>query len=361
MKSMRAGLIALTALLALVLAGCGGGSVNTSGSVVGDVAEIVPASAAVLIALETDPDSEQWQQADELLGKFPGRERLLAEVSKGLADEGIDVDDELLPALGPETYLVVLDLETSGLQNGADQAEEAVVLTKPRDEEKLKQLLEESDHDTVTREIDGWTAIAENEETLARFEQPGEKLADADWFGEAQERVDEDALVTFFANGAPIDAALRESAAEGCDVAPERGTLRYAAGTLTAADDGVRMGVAVVSEDAEHDLGGGESLLSEVPSGAYAYFGSPGFERGRTRPLRAAPLRPRIRRHPRRRERARRPLRGDPRPLRRRARALPAPGRPDSGDHPAARPRGRGEGPRHARQPGREGHGARRR
>ncbi len=268
MRTMRCSPIAFLALFCLTLLGCGGGSTNTAGSVAADVAGIVPASAPILIALETDPDSDQWQQADELLSKFPGKERLLTELRKGLADEGIDLDDELLPAFGDETYIVVLDFE-----NGGDNV---VVLTKPRDKEKLTQLLKESDEDAATREIDGWTAIAETDATLDRFAQAGDKLADADWFGEAQERVEEDALVTFFANGAPITEALRESAPDGCDLTAQ-GTLRYAVGTMTAADDGVRMRFAAKSEGAKQGVSGA-SLLSEVPSGAYAYLGSPAFD-----------------------------------------------------------------------------------
>ena len=268
MKIMRSGPIVLFVLLSALVAGCGGGTTTTSGSAAGDVAEIVPASAPVLIALETDPDSDQWQQADELLSKFPGKARLLAEVRDGLADEGVDLDDELLPALGDETYVVVLDLE-----NGGDNV---VVLTKPRDAEQLTELLQEADDDTVTREIDGWTAISESEATLDRFAAAGEKLADEDWFGEAQERVEEDALVTFFANGAPIDAAMQKSLPADCDLSAQ-GTLRYAAGTMTADDDGFRMGFAAKSDGAKQGLDG-ESLLSEVPSGAYAYIGSPAFD-----------------------------------------------------------------------------------
>ncbi len=82
--------------------------------------------------------------------------------------------------------------------------------------------------------------------------------------------------MTFFANGAPIDAAMQKSQPEGCDVSGE-GTLRYAAGTMTADDDGFRMGFAAKSDGAKQGLEG-ESLLSEVPSGAYAYIGSPAFD-----------------------------------------------------------------------------------
>ncbi|MGI9113358.1 MAG: hypothetical protein ACR2GT_14385 [Gaiellaceae bacterium] len=270
---MRSTVIAVSALLCLVLGGLAavgcGGSTTTAGSVAADVAGIVPASAPVLIALETDPESDQWQQADELLSRFPGKERLLAEVRKGLAEEGVDLDDELVPAFGDETYIVVLDFEDSG--------DNVVGLTKPRDAEKLKQLIRESDNETVTREIDGWTVMAETEAVLDRFAQAGDKLADADWFGEAQDQVEEDALVTFFANGEPLTEAMRKSLPDDCDVSAGQGELRYAVGTITAADDGLRMRFAAKSDGAKQGVSG-ESLLSEVPSGAYAYLGSPGFD-----------------------------------------------------------------------------------
>ena len=269
MRTMRSSLIALSALVCLAAAGCGGGSTTASGSAVGDVAGLVPASAPILIALETDPDSEQWQQADKLLSKFPGKSRLIDEVRKSLAQEGIDLDDELVPAFGDETYIVVLDIEDNG--------DNIVALTKPRDKEKLTQLLKESDDETVTREIEGWTAIAETEATLERFAQAGDKLADADWFGEAQERVEEDALATLFANGAPLTEAMRESLPDDCNISADQGELRYAVATMTAADDGLRMRLAAKSEGAKQGVSG-ESLLSEVPSGAYAYLGSPGFD-----------------------------------------------------------------------------------
>lgn len=260
--------IFLAALLVVAVAGCGG-SESTSGSTAAEVAGIVPASAPLLIAFETDPESEQWQQADELLSKFPGKQRLLTELRKSLAEEGIDLQDDVIPALGDETYLVFLDFE-----NGGDNL---VVLTKPRDKAKLHELLKESDEPTETREVDGWTVIAEKQASLDQLAADGEKLDGADWFEDAQGGVEDAALVTVFANGAPITEALKQQKIEGCDLPQQQGTLRYVAGSLLAEDDGVRFKLAAESEGAP-DLSEGESLLSEVPSGAFAYIGSAGFD-----------------------------------------------------------------------------------
>jgi len=252
---------------ALLLVGCGGGSATSTGSVAGEVAGLVPASAPLLISLETDPDSDQWQQADELLARFPGRQRLLDEVGKSLAEEGVDFRGDVLPALGDETYVAVLDFEEG----------EVVGLTKPRDPEKLTELLRESDSDAVTRQVDGWTLIADSEAILDRFENASEKLEDADWFDAAQGRVEEDALVTLYANGPAISDALTATAPAGCDLPEAYGKLEYAAGTLVAEDDGLRMRFAAEGEGVE-DLVQGDSLLAQIPAGAFAYLGSPGFD-----------------------------------------------------------------------------------
>lgn len=255
-------------VVVFLLAGCGG-SESTSGSSAADVAGIVPASAPLLLAFETDPDSDQWRQADELLSKFPGKQKLLDEMRKGAKEEGIDLDQDVLPALGDETYLAFLDFENDGGN--------IVVLTKPRDKEKLTALLKESDDPTVTREIEGWTAIAEKDATLDRFAADSEKLEDADWFVDAQARVDEDALVTMFAIGAPITEAMTKQAIPDCDPPKQQGELQYAAGSLVAGDDGVRFKLAAVSEGAP-EVSQSDSLLDQVPSGAYAYIGSPGVD-----------------------------------------------------------------------------------
>jgi Protein of unknown function (DUF3352) len=251
----------------LLAAGCGGGSALTSGSSADEVAGIVPADTALLIAFETDPESEQWQQADELLSKFPGRQKLADALTKELSGEGLDLEADVLPALGDETYVAVLDVEGG----------EVVVLTQPRDRAKLDALLRKSEESLVTRDVQGWTAIADSEAALDGFAAPGEKLADAQWFLDAQERVEEEALVTLFANGGAIGAGLSESLPEGCEPPAALGRLEYAAGMFRAEDDGIRLALAAAGDDIQQ-LAKGESLLSSVPAGAFAYLGAPGFD-----------------------------------------------------------------------------------
>jgi len=259
---------ALAALAILVLAAGCGGSEQTAGSFSSDVAEMAPASAPLVLALETDPESEQWGLAQGLLDRFPGKENLLDELSKMLSQEGINVEQDLLPALGDDTYVVLLDFE-----NGGDNV---VVLTQPRDPAKLRELLRESDEPVVLREVEGWTLLADSEALLDRFTADGDHLADADWFQDAQGRTEDDALVTMLANGAALQQAGMDSIPEGCEL-PEQGELRYAVGTLAAQDDGVRLLLAASGDGAEDIVGNG-TLLAHVPAGALAYLGSPSFD-----------------------------------------------------------------------------------
>ena len=267
-QNVRRALLLVAAGLLAAAAGCGG-SETQSGSGAGEVAGIVPASAPLLLAFETDPESEQWQQAEELLSRFPGKQRLLDEVRKGLAEEGVDVENDLVPALGDDTYLAVTNFEGGG--------DNVVFLTQPRDKEKFAELLRKSDEPTVTREVDGWTLVAESAAALDRLDASDEKLEDADWFQAALDRVEDDALLTLYANGAAIHDALREEQPAGCELSEDFGRLDYAVVTIAAEDNGVRAWGAASGEGAA-ELVKGESLLSFVPTGAFAYLGSPGFD-----------------------------------------------------------------------------------
>lgn len=258
--------LALLAALALLLSGCGGESSNSAAAVSADVAEFVPADAQLVFALETDPESEQWRQAEALLDRFPGSAALFGELSRELSDEGLSFEDDVLPAVGDETYVVIRDVN----------AKDVVLITQPRDPAKLAELLRKSDEPSATRELNGWTLVAEDDEALAAFGEGGESLADADWFADAQDRVDEEALVTMLVNGAAVQQAAEAGGSERCATA-EQGELDYAVGTVTAEDDGLRLLLAASGEGAE-ELVGESTLLEHVPSGALVYLGAPGFD-----------------------------------------------------------------------------------
>ncbi len=112
-RIVRALLLSLLAALALAVAGCGGSEAGGSGAVGTQGlagAELLPADTVVYAAIDSDLDSDQWQQVDELLQKFPGRERLISEIRKGLSSEGVSFDDDIEPALGEALYFALLDI-----------------------------------------------------------------------------------------------------------------------------------------------------------------------------------------------------------------------------------------------------------
>lgn len=260
----RSLVILVLAALSVALAGCGG-SEQTAASTASEVAAIVPANVPVLLAFETDPESEQWQQAEQLLDRFPGKDKLFAELSRELTQEGISVESDVLPALGDDTYLAFLDLEDE---------QDVVLITKPRDPAKLEQLLEDADEPSATRKLDGWTLVAESDAVLDRFAAEGDSLEDSDWFADAQDRVEDAALATLFVNGSALEQI---SGPSGCEAPDPAGELAFAVGTLTAQDDGVHLLFGAGGEGAA-DLVGDETLLSRVPARALAYLGAPSFD-----------------------------------------------------------------------------------
>src|SRR6266567_828607 len=135
--------LALFASLALLAAGCGGGTTsNSSGS-------------------GADLGSSQWKQVDALSKKFPGRDMALAQINKELEKNQLDYNRDIKPALGPEVDLAIV--------LGPNLNDAAVVgLTKPDDAGKFKALVKKlnetdsSGQPAVYREANGWYALSDS-------------------------------------------------------------------------------------------------------------------------------------------------------------------------------------------------------
>jgi hypothetical protein len=155
----------------LVLAACGGA--GTAGGALGDAAEVAPASAKAFVVLRTDGDAEQTRAAVGLLERFPA-----------IRDAELDIREDVLPALGDEVAVVAL---TGG---------EMIGLARPEDREKLDALLAKGSERTVTRELDGWTAFADDDAALDAFERAraAGTLADDESFREEFDALPSDAL-----------------------------------------------------------------------------------------------------------------------------------------------------------------------
>ncbi len=265
----------LLATLALATAGCGGGSAKTSAS--GESgAKLVRSDVLAFVSVDSDLGSSQWQELDSLAQKFPGRERVLTRITQALAQQNVDYDSDLKPALGPEVDVAVA-------AGASLDSTSVVLLTKPEDVDKFKQLLKKlnasssSGQQAVYREVDGWYAVAESEAALNTvLKSGGGSLAADATFNDALDELPGDALVKAYVDGAQVAAAVKEAAQQGGQSFDPSSLgfdkLDFIAASVSAEDDGVRVRAASRGAGTK-TLGPGDyssKLLEDVPGDAIA-------------------------------------------------------------------------------------------
>jgi Protein of unknown function (DUF3352) len=266
MNSVRVFAVLVLVLLSLAV-GCG--EQNAASGPAG--ASIAPASAGFFVSIRTDSDSEQWQQAEDLIGKFPDGRRAVDSVLRELSGKGVDFQRDLQPALGPETDVVGLDLSGEG---------EFVGLTQPDDVQKLKDVFAKLETKVVTREVDGWTAFAESEAALDHFEsaREGGTLDGSSDYQDSVSQVNADALALVYVNG----SAVEEEIPTEPGVPPEAfdslfgGKVPSMAFSLAAQEDGAKVEGAALLADENLGLAPENftaELPDEVPGGALLYVG----------------------------------------------------------------------------------------
>jgi hypothetical protein len=258
--------------IALTAAACGGSGSDPAAGAAG----IVPASVPLYVAVNTDLDGDQITKAHALIDRFPGGEGFLHMMAAQLGKEGVSFERDVKPALGPELDVVLLNVPQQG------QDPDVVALLQPADKDKLEALLakglEPGEPKPVTREIEGWTAVAENQAVLDRFEQArgDESLEDTDAFKDAMDGLPGDALSHAYVNVEQLaKSALAQSAQQlgsaQLDQAFGQTGLSQLGAAVTAEDDGFRLdattGAGKNAEDFE------PSLPSVLPAGALAYVG----------------------------------------------------------------------------------------
>lgn len=243
-RAFRLILLALFAALAVAASGCGSNTVQTSSSSESG-AKFVRSGALAFVALNTDLDSSQWQQLDDLAKKFPGRDKVLERIDGALAKHGVDLQDDVEPALGPEVDIAVA-LGAGG------HGTAAVALTKPDDPDRFKALvakLNAADEDgkpAVYRRVDGWYALSDSQASIDRVLAGGGKpLADDSTYQEAQSKLSGDALVKAFVDGRQIGAAVKQAAQRKSSAlgASSLGfdNLGFIAASTSVEDDGIRV------------------------------------------------------------------------------------------------------------------------
>jgi Protein of unknown function (DUF3352) len=266
MRLVRLGLLATIVLAA---SGCGG---TTQSGSVPEGAEFAPASAAFYMVGVTDPASEQWDKADKLLGRFPGRGKFLDEFRKELKQDNLSWERDIKPALPDEVHLVALDFEGDSF----------VGYAKPKDEARFNKLVESGDDPNVHRKIDGWTVFSDTNKAIDKFASAhsasDRSLADTDAFKDAMERLPADAAVRGYLTGERLYALIAKEAATDPDTQSFQrfsdafGKLESLSFSAAAEDDGVAV-QAGYKTSREQDVGSFSSSLDDaVPSGALLYY-----------------------------------------------------------------------------------------
>jgi hypothetical protein len=259
---LAAGIAVLAAAAVFAAVGFGGGT--TAAQALGGGAAIAPANTAAFVAVDTNLDSAQWQALDGLLAKLPGSGALIDKLRQGLEQKtGLSWADDVRPALGPELDVAVLPTASGGKPD-------AVALTQPADPTKLAALLQKlagaGGPALVTREVGGWTAIGDSTAALDALTGATSHLADDSSYRDASGRLEQDALVDAYANGAQ---ARQLASALGGSAGGASGKLVWAAGDAVAASGGLELD-GFVRSDGDAPQAYRPSLLDRIPAGTLA-------------------------------------------------------------------------------------------
>ena len=259
-------LTVLAAVCATVaIAGCGGGASETASSPLDNALGYLPENAPFVVVAETDPDGEQIQALQSILGRFPFAGQVTGRLEAALAEQDIDYERDLKPLLGNQVVIGGTDAAAFVADGGDD--EEFVGAVEAKDGEQLTELLardgpkESGEQNGATiYEDEGGDAFAVEGDT---FVVAGTRklLEDALDQREADDRLTEDAFAQN-TEGMPEAAGLRGSLdvqgllAADPDTADARkvkwvSALRQTGFALSLADDSVSFDFRVATDDGE--------------------------------------------------------------------------------------------------------------
>jgi hypothetical protein len=245
---MRAVAVALLAGLTLAVAGCGGSSVGAGAS----PASLLRTDAVVYWETATDPGSDQWDQFEELLRRFPDGDKWLATLEK-----------KLIPALGNQLAVAVYASEGS-------RSSQVVALTNPDDPQRSVARIKELDDDAATRVVGDWVVASDSQAAIdVALKGNGAALADDGNFKSAMAELPDDALSRVYTDpGRFMQLAGKLDLFGLAD-------LDFAGAWTKARDDGAELELVLRGEGVDRLLGEGEpytsTLLQRVPDNAFAF------------------------------------------------------------------------------------------
>jgi hypothetical protein len=239
----------------LTVAGCAATSEDTGD--VPETAALAPADATAFVTLVTDESSEQWENADRLLGLFPAlRSQLLESIRTELAQEDLTWTSDVAPALGDELVVVVT----------ADR--KPVVLLQPENEERLAALIAKSDEPLVQGTVDDWTVLAATQADIDAYRAALGRgaLEGVPSFEDAMTGLPAEALVRGWIDLKAFSSELTSALAQ-----PVRGDLGvdWLAAALVAEEDGVHLSLGVRTPD-DNGSSYDPALVDRVPADAVA-------------------------------------------------------------------------------------------
>ncbi|HET8653693.1 MAG TPA: DUF3352 domain-containing protein [Gaiellaceae bacterium] len=297
---MRAALIAVLSALALLAAGCGGEDVGAGGD---SPASMLKSGALVYWETDSDPDSDQWKEVEDLLERFPDGKKWLTELRTSFEEDTDITWNEVRQALGDRFGLAVYarsmdEVNVVGLMK-PDDPDKTLALVKRANEQE-----DSPEDEMVARNVDGWVFLSDEETSIdAAVKGDGEALADVQRFEDGMAELPDDALSRVY-----VDVAAAIDSFGGAD--PEiTSSLRmlgldqieFAGAWAKARDDGAEFAGALRGEGADKLLGAADEysskLLDLVPADAFAFYSFQGqgvtqqFEALRGNPLYGMALR----------------------------------------------------------------------
>ena len=245
------------AVLAVLAAGCGGGSSS-------DPAQVVPADALAYGVANTDTGSSQITSARAVLAKFPFESKLYADVTAGLQKEGIDAK-QFVASLGPQVAVAAVRAQgTIG----------AVGFAKPSDAKTFDAVLAKSPQ-LVHETIDGWTVFSEKQALLDAVKNRSGSLAGSDDYSAAFGTLpsSSDALARGFVSGAGIKAlgvqAVQSAGSAGVGGLNVNSFAKtpWVAAALSSSDGALELELHT-KKTSSSTSAGSASLAGQIPSGA---------------------------------------------------------------------------------------------
>src|SRR3954470_8440590 len=137
-------LLPLLALLALSIAGCGGGGSSAS-SPLDEGLGFLPKDAPFAVAISTDTGGGQYQNANTILKKFPFGEQAVATLKRRFEQSGVSYDNDVKPVLGNP---FVVGATTPEALQGGNSRNEYVAALKGKDSGKLESLVKKGSKET---------------------------------------------------------------------------------------------------------------------------------------------------------------------------------------------------------------------